>query len=204
MICGIVKSLIWSPAIVNNLDWDNMYVFGSNRRVQRAGQQLSEEALASQEFTPIDYRQANLDLDFGNSRFIRPQESIYTDNLLLRQNAGILGLQLDNYIHQLQNTPVTEVAPTPQVPATQKPVEQPKQEAKPKPKESTGSKPNTPTISSKKYILGQAIENERKALAAAEKDLAEAQRTGNQEAIGRLTRAITDRKANIELIKKEL
>lgn len=181
-----------------------MYVFGSNRRVQRAGQQLSEEALASREFTPIDYRQANLDLDFGNSRFMRPQESIYTDNLLLRQNAGILGLQLDNYIHQLQNTPVTEVSPTLPVPATQKPVEQPKQEAKPKPKESTGSKPNTPTISSKKYILGQEIENERKALAAAEKDLAEAQRTGNQEAIGRLTRAITDRKANIELIKKEL
>lgn len=191
-----------------------MYVFGSNRRVQRAGQQLSEEALASREFTPIDYRQANLDLDFGNSRFMRPQESIYTDNLLLRQNAGILGLQLGNYQHQLQNTPVTEVVPTPQEPATQKPVEQPKPEAKPKPKpepkakpkpkESTGSKPNTPTISSKKYILGQEIENERKALAAAEKGLAEAQRTGNQEAIGRLTRAITDRKANIELIKKEL
>lgn len=187
-----------------------MYVFGSNRRVQRAGQQLSEEALASREFTPIDYRQANLDLDFGNSRFMRPQESIYTDNLLLRQNAGNLGLQLDNYQHQLQNTPVTEVVPTPQEPATQKPVEQPKPEvkpkpkAKPKPKESTGSKPSTPTISSKKYILGQEIENEKKALAAAEKDLAEAQRTGNQEAVGRLTRMIIDRKANIELIKKEL
>lgn len=191
-----------------------MYVFGSNRRVQRAGQQLAEEALASREFTPIDYRQANLDLDFGNSRFMRPQESIYTDNLLLRQNEGILDLQLGNYQNQLQNTPVTEVVPTPQESATQKPVEQPKPEvkpkpkpeskAKPKPKESTGSKANTPTISAKKYILGQEIENERKALEAAEKDLAEAQRVGNQEAIGRLTRAITDRKANIELIKKEL